>query len=183
MAAAKEKRKEKEKANALEDVALIAGTQHNLSNLYSLDIYGFNLYSTSLFIVDQCPFHHIWSRFHRLILQVSVWFMVDLYSGLFTVNECLPVVTIWPMSASMKVCFDQCLLWWRSASTKVCFNEGQLRRRSPSMKACFNQCLLWQRSASINVSLTHTSRQGLGRYFRVKPRSGLHLERIQQILD
>jgi hypothetical protein len=26
--------------NALEDVALIAGTQQNLTNLYSLDIYG-----------------------------------------------------------------------------------------------------------------------------------------------
>jgi hypothetical protein len=26
--------------NALEDVALVAGTQQNLSNLYSLDIYG-----------------------------------------------------------------------------------------------------------------------------------------------
>jgi hypothetical protein len=37
MAAAK---KEKEKANALEDVALVMGTQQNLSNLYSLDIYG-----------------------------------------------------------------------------------------------------------------------------------------------
>ncbi len=37
MAAAK---KEKEKTNALEDVALVAGTQQNLSNLYSLDIYG-----------------------------------------------------------------------------------------------------------------------------------------------
>jgi len=38
MAAAKEK--EKEKANALEDVSLVASTQQNLSNLYSLDIYG-----------------------------------------------------------------------------------------------------------------------------------------------
>ena len=28
--------------NALEDVALVAGTQQNLSNLYSLDIYGAN---------------------------------------------------------------------------------------------------------------------------------------------
>jgi hypothetical protein len=28
------------KENALEDVALVAGTQQNLSNLYSLDIYG-----------------------------------------------------------------------------------------------------------------------------------------------
>ncbi len=33
------KKKEKEKANALEDVALVAGTQQNLSNLYFLDIY------------------------------------------------------------------------------------------------------------------------------------------------
>jgi hypothetical protein len=29
----------KKKENALEDVALVAGTQQNLSNLYSLDIY------------------------------------------------------------------------------------------------------------------------------------------------
>ncbi len=28
------------KENALEDVALVAGTQQNLTNLYSLDIYG-----------------------------------------------------------------------------------------------------------------------------------------------
>jgi hypothetical protein len=37
VAAAKRK---KEAKNALEDVALVAGTQQNLSNLYSLDIYG-----------------------------------------------------------------------------------------------------------------------------------------------
>jgi hypothetical protein len=30
----------KKKENSLEDVALVAGTQQNLSNLYSLDIYG-----------------------------------------------------------------------------------------------------------------------------------------------
>ncbi len=36
MAAAKKEKNE----NALEDVALVAGTQQNLSNLYSLDIYG-----------------------------------------------------------------------------------------------------------------------------------------------
>jgi hypothetical protein len=33
----------KKKDNALEDVALVAGTQQNLSSLYSLDIYEFNL--------------------------------------------------------------------------------------------------------------------------------------------
>jgi hypothetical protein len=37
VAAAKRK---KEAKNALDDVALVAGTQQNLSNLYSLDIYG-----------------------------------------------------------------------------------------------------------------------------------------------
>jgi len=37
MAAAKKKKK---RENALEDVALVAGTQQNISNLYSLDIYG-----------------------------------------------------------------------------------------------------------------------------------------------
>jgi hypothetical protein len=30
----------KKKENALENVALVVGTQQNLSNLYSLDIYG-----------------------------------------------------------------------------------------------------------------------------------------------
>jgi hypothetical protein len=30
----------KKRENALEDVALVAGAQQNLSNLYSLDIYG-----------------------------------------------------------------------------------------------------------------------------------------------
>jgi hypothetical protein len=33
-------KKEKENANTLEDVALVARTQQYLSNLYSLDIYG-----------------------------------------------------------------------------------------------------------------------------------------------
>ncbi len=32
--------KKEEVENALEDVAQVAGTQQNLSNLYSLDIYG-----------------------------------------------------------------------------------------------------------------------------------------------
>jgi hypothetical protein len=35
----KKKKKKKEKANALEDVELVAGTQQNLGNLYSTDIY------------------------------------------------------------------------------------------------------------------------------------------------
>jgi hypothetical protein len=35
----------KRKENVLEDVALVAGTQQNLSNLYSLDVY------------DSYPFH------------------------------------------------------------------------------------------------------------------------------
>ena len=34
--------KKEEAENALEDVALVAGTQQNLSNLYSFDIYGLN---------------------------------------------------------------------------------------------------------------------------------------------
>jgi hypothetical protein len=34
------KNKIKEAKNALEDLALVAGTYQNLSNLYSLDIYG-----------------------------------------------------------------------------------------------------------------------------------------------
>jgi len=33
----------KNRGNALEDVALVAGTQQNLSNLYYLDIYGLQL--------------------------------------------------------------------------------------------------------------------------------------------
>jgi hypothetical protein len=43
------KNKRKEAKNALEDVALVAGTLQNLSNLYSLDIYGC---ATILFIVE-----------------------------------------------------------------------------------------------------------------------------------
>jgi hypothetical protein len=35
-------KKRKKKENALEDVALVAGTQQNISNLYSLDIYVLN---------------------------------------------------------------------------------------------------------------------------------------------
>jgi hypothetical protein len=38
MAAIKKEKKKRE--NALKDVALVAATQQNLSNLYSLDIYG-----------------------------------------------------------------------------------------------------------------------------------------------
>ncbi len=55
------------KENALEDVALVAGTQQNLSNLYSLDIYGSNtglilLLLTCLMMqakchYDDCPWH------------------------------------------------------------------------------------------------------------------------------
>jgi len=33
----------KKRENALEDVALVAGTQQNLSKTYSLDIYGSNI--------------------------------------------------------------------------------------------------------------------------------------------
>jgi hypothetical protein len=39
MAEAK-KRKKRKRENALEDVGLVEGTQQNLSNLHSLDIYG-----------------------------------------------------------------------------------------------------------------------------------------------
>ncbi len=38
----------KKKENALKDVALVAGTQQNLSNLYSLDIYGLHAGAVSL---------------------------------------------------------------------------------------------------------------------------------------
>ncbi len=34
-------RSKKKKENALVDVVLVAGTQQNLSNLFSLDIFGF----------------------------------------------------------------------------------------------------------------------------------------------
>ncbi len=44
------KKKEKEKANALEDVALVVGTQQNLSNLYSFDIYA----SFPKFVIKVC---------------------------------------------------------------------------------------------------------------------------------
>ncbi len=54
MAAANKKEK---KANALKDVALVAGTQQNLSNLYSLDICGYynQLKINSLLDVYGCP--------------------------------------------------------------------------------------------------------------------------------
>jgi hypothetical protein len=40
----------KKRENALKDVALVTGTQQNLSNLYSLDIYdvGIHVYSMQL---------------------------------------------------------------------------------------------------------------------------------------
>jgi hypothetical protein len=44
------KKKEKEKVNALEDVALVAGTQQNLSSLYSLDIYAQRPWIDVLFV-------------------------------------------------------------------------------------------------------------------------------------
>jgi len=122
MAAAKEKRKEKEKGNALEDVVLIAGTQQNLSNLYSLDIYGFNLYSTSLFIVDQCPLS-------PHLVKVSWVNSSSLYMihGRFVFE----VVYCQQMSASSNnltnVCFDEGPLRPMSALMKVSFDEGPLR--------------------------------------------------------
>jgi hypothetical protein len=42
----------KKKENALEDVALLAGTQQNLSNLYSLDIFVM-VHLDQLFLVMQ----------------------------------------------------------------------------------------------------------------------------------
>jgi len=49
----------KKRVNALEGVALVAGTQQNLSNLYSLDIYGF--LSMCLLHKLQCPLHVCYS--------------------------------------------------------------------------------------------------------------------------
>ncbi len=39
----------KKRENALEDVAIVAGTQQNLSNLYSLDVYELKLSWMSYF--------------------------------------------------------------------------------------------------------------------------------------
>jgi len=51
------------KGNALEDVALVAGTSQNLSNLYSLDIYGFNpisqIWWVSCSIFTRIQYHSI----------------------------------------------------------------------------------------------------------------------------
>jgi hypothetical protein len=48
MAAAKKQKRE----NALEDVALVACTQQNLSNLYSLDIYADNSHLRVIYMYD-----------------------------------------------------------------------------------------------------------------------------------
>jgi len=42
----------------LEDVALVTGTQQNLSNLYSLDIYGSNQHTHTVAMVE-----HVYSAF------------------------------------------------------------------------------------------------------------------------
>ncbi len=49
--------------------------------------------------------------------------MVNLYTSSFTVDKCLPVVIIWPMSSSMNVRLDECLrhtreVWVANYGTK-----------------------------------------------------------------
>jgi hypothetical protein len=55
----------KKKENALKDVVLVAGTQQNSSNLYSLDIYGLHAGAVSLPPADvifaqlSCPLNDV----------------------------------------------------------------------------------------------------------------------------
>ncbi len=102
-------------------------------------------------------FHHISYTIQGLILPKSKWNMGKLYTSLFTVYKCPPLVLSIPISASMKVCLDQCpprrrfastnvcldqcLPRWRSASTNVCLNEGLPQWRSASTNVCLDQCL------------------------------------------
>ncbi len=69
----------KNKENALEDVALVAGTQQNLSNLYYLDIYGLQLMldvkSTSNELVHAMPLQCMFA----LSLSLSMRVCYDLY--------------------------------------------------------------------------------------------------------
>ncbi len=51
------------KENALEDVALVVGTQHNFSNLYPLDIYGTIQEQSVMFLSRPISFLLLQSRF------------------------------------------------------------------------------------------------------------------------
>jgi hypothetical protein len=53
----------KKKENDLEDVALVAGTQQNLGNLYSLDIYG-NIAQGNQGKHSTCTVIRIFTNFH-----------------------------------------------------------------------------------------------------------------------
>ena len=49
----------KKKENALEDVVLVASTQQNLSNLYSLDIYAVDTWDIIVFISMERACRHV----------------------------------------------------------------------------------------------------------------------------
>ncbi len=72
--------------NALEDAALVAGTQQNLSNLYSVDIYG---QSTPLRINKNDKRHSIAipsKQLGPLDYKISfflIWFMIMLWNNFF----------------------------------------------------------------------------------------------------
>jgi hypothetical protein len=79
--------------------------------------------------------------------------MGKLYTSLFTVYKCPPLVLSIPMSASMKVCLNQCPPQRRFASTNVCLDKGLPRPMSASMKVCLNKGLPRRKSALTKVCL------------------------------
>ncbi len=79
--------------------------------------------------------------------------MVSVYTSLFYIEQCTPVVIIQPMFALAKVRLGEGLPWQRSASTKVCLSEGPPRQRSASANVCLGKGLPRQRSALTNVHL------------------------------
>ncbi len=105
------------KENAFEDVALVAGTQQNLSNLYSLDIYGANPGALDLFS-NTLPLRYSYTLFISLTQekighQWQLRITTDLYRSVRITNPFLAKVsnTCYPISYNRS--YDADLLFWK----------------------------------------------------------------------
>jgi len=77
--------------------------------------------------------------------------MVSVYTSLFYIEQCPPVVIIQPMFALAKVCLGEGPPRRRSASAKVRLGKGPPWRRFASAKVRLSKGLPRQRSASAKV--------------------------------
>jgi hypothetical protein len=92
------------KENAFKDVALEAGTQQNLSNLYSLDIYGVNPGPFDLFFPTLPPSYSYISFISLILVKIGHQWQLrtstDLYMSVKITNQFLAKVsnTCYPIS-------------------------------------------------------------------------------------